>query len=91
MPTSRQLGGSEYGGVQPTKATIQPQGAEALTAGDRLRLGYLTGVETNTESIEDRRQFLGLRPASGRRPRFLLNTGVTSDLELDPNTTIDLT
>lgn len=90
MVTSRQLGGSEYGGVQPTTATIQPKGADALTAGERLRLGYLTGVENDTESIEDRRQMLGLRPASGRPPYFLLNTGVTSELERDPNWEIDL-
>ena len=90
MVSSRQLSGSEYGGVETTKATIQPQSADALTAGDRLRLGYLTGQETDTESIEDRRQFLGLRPADGRRPTYLLNTGITSELERDPNITIDL-
>ena len=90
MPTQRQRSGSEFGGVETTKATIQPQGAEALTAGDRLRLGYLTGVESNTESLEDRRQFLGLRPASGRRPNFLLKTGQASELELNSNFEVDL-
>ena len=90
MPTSRQLTGSEYGGVDRTKATIQPQSAEALTAGDRLRLGYLTGQETDTESLEDRRQMLGLRPADGRPPMFILNTGQASELEKDPRITIDL-
>ena len=90
MPTSRQRSGSEFGGVPTTKATIQPQGADALTAGDRLRLGYLTGVEGNTESLEDRRQFLGLRPASGKRPNYLLNTGQPSELEINSNFEVDL-
>lgn len=90
MATPRQRTGSEFGGVETTKATIQPKGVDALTNGDRLRLGYLTGVENNPESMEDRRQMLGLRPASGRRPFFLLNTGQRSELEINSNFEVDL-
>lgn len=90
VPTPKQLTGSEYGGVQPTKSTIQPKGADALSNGDRLRLGYLTGQEDNPESLEDRRQFLGLRPASGRRPLFLLETGMESELERRSDIEIDI-
>ncbi len=90
MANSRQRSGSEYGGVERTKATVQPKEADTLSAGEILRLGYLTGEEDNTESLEDRRQFLGLRPADGRRPIFLMKTGQKSELELDPNTEIDI-
>lgn len=90
MVSPRQRSGSEFGGVETTKATIQPKGASALSNGDRLRLGYLTGVENNTESWEDRRQMLGLRPASGRRPWFLLKTGQPSELEVNSNFVVDL-
>lgn len=88
--TARQRSGSEFGGVERTKATIQPKDASALSNGDILRLGYLTGEETDTESLEDRRQMLGLRPADGRRPLFLLETGQPSELELNSNFTVDL-
>lgn len=81
--TSRQSSGSEYGGVDRTKATIQPQPPEALGAADHLRLGYLTGEETDTESLEDRRQMWGLRPANGERPTWLLETGQRSQAEID--------
>lgn len=74
-PTSRQLSGSEFGGVEETRATVQPKAAEALSPGERLRLGYLTGNEQYAESLEDRRQMLGLRPADGRRPNWLTHTG----------------
>lgn len=90
MPSRKQLTGSEFGGVQPTKSTIQPKGVDALSNGDRLRLGYLTGEENNPEAIEDRRQMLGLRPADGRRPKFILETGVRSEFELHPDIVIDL-
>lgn len=89
MVTQKQLTGSEFGGVQPTKNTVQPKGVETLSAGERLRLGYLTGVE-DPESIEDRRQFLGLRPASGKRPSYMLNTGQKSELEVNSNFEVDL-
>ena len=81
--TPRQRGGSEYGGVQPTPATIQPMPPEALSAADQLRLGYVSGVETDTESPEDRRQMLGLRPADGRRPSWLSNTGQQSQAQIE--------
>lgn len=79
--TPRQRGGSEFGGVGPTKATLQPSDART-TAAEELRLGYLTGVETDRESLEDRRQMLGLRPADGRRPSWLSNTGQASEAEI---------
>lgn len=55
-----------------------------------MRLGYLTGEENNPESIEDRRQFLGLRPATGRRPLFLLETGVEAEIERRSDIVIDI-
>jgi len=64
-----QIGGSEYGGVQyrarVVNNTVQPKVPEALTAGERLRLGYLTGVEDDSMSYEDRRQMVGLRKPGG--------------------------
>ena len=83
--TSEQLQGSEYSGVSPTKNTVQPKGTDALTNGDRLRLGYLTGDETdssNPENIEDNRQFWGLLPADKARPYWLEGTGRPSEAEI---------
>lgn len=80
--TSKQLRGSEYGGVSPTPNTLQPIPASALTPGEILRLGYLTGEESDTESLEDRRQFLGLRPAGGDRPYWLRETGQLSEADI---------
>jgi hypothetical protein len=70
---AHQKTGSEYGGVEETSATIQPKGPEALSAGEQLRLFYLTGQTTDTEAIEDHRQMLGLLPANGERPKWLKN------------------
>lgn len=85
--TPRQLEGSEYGGVGETRNTLQPKGAEALTASDELRLGYLVGETCDPEqltilSIEDRRQMVGLKPAGDRRPNWLANTGRAAEAEL---------
>lgn len=81
--TPAQQRGSEYGGSPEAKATVQPKGAEALTAGDKLRLGYLTGDELNNpESIEDHRQFWGLLPADKERPFWLEGTGRESEAEI---------
>jgi hypothetical protein len=83
-----QLGGSEYGGVGPTHNTVQPKGAEALSAGDRLRLGYLVGDLTDPLnqqpelSLEDRRQMLGLKPAGASRPVWLAGTGRVPEAEI---------
>lgn len=85
MATSRQKQGSEYGGVQPTLAGgIQPKPSEAITPSEKLRLGYLTGNENSTEptNIEDRRQMLGLRPASGGRPTWLTHISPDDDPRL---------
>lgn len=86
-PNRWQPQGSEFGGVQPTIAGgIQPKGEDALDNGDRLRLGYLTGQEDNTDmynNIDDRRQMLGLRPASGQRPIWLDNVSPTDDPRLE--------
>lgn len=72
--TPRQMSGSEYGGVEETRATIQPKPPEALDNGEKLRLGYLTGQEVDTEALEDHRAFLGLLPAQkGSRPKWLTN------------------
>lgn len=80
-PTSRQLTGSEFCGVERTVSTVQPTPADTLTNAERLRLGYLTGDEKNAESVEDRRQFWGLRPADGKRPNWLQNAGIESEAE----------
>lgn len=70
-----QIGGSEYGGVQyrarVVNNTVQPTDPDTLTATQRLRLGYLTGVEDNPMSYEDRRQFCGLRKADGTPSWFV--------------------
>lgn len=78
----KQNEGTEYSGVSPTAATIQPKGAEALTPGDRLRLGYLTGSESDPDSMEDRRQFYGLKPAGESRPKYLRGTGQTTQAQI---------
>lgn len=73
-PDRRWLEGSEYGGTQETIAGgIQPKRDEALTPGEHLRLSYMTGIDTvqDPHTLDDRRQFLGLRPADGRRPVWL--------------------
>jgi hypothetical protein len=77
--TPAQREGSEFGGTY-SKNTIQPKGSDALTAGEELRLTYLVGdisdtLQTTEMSAEDRRQMLGLKPASNRPPNWLLNTG----------------
>lgn len=84
-PDRRQLGGSEYGGSPDTIAGgIQPKPEEALTNGEKLRLGYLVGDESGNhpDSLEDRRQMLGLRPADGRRPLWLDHVSPTDDERL---------
>jgi hypothetical protein len=67
--------GSEYGGVQyqarQVQNTVQPKVAEALTGNERLRLGYLTGQDDNSMSLEDLRQFVGLRHSDGRPSWFV--------------------
>lgn len=78
-----QRSGTEYGGVVGTPSGIQPQPGETFTAGDRLRLGYTTGNEDDWQSLEDRRQFLGLRPATGERPMWLGNISPVGDPRLD--------
>lgn len=85
--TARQLDGSEYGGVAETVNTVQPKGQEALTPGERLRLGYLVGDTSDTlnqdlTSLEDRRQMLGLKPATNGRPVWLASTGRVTEAEL---------
>lgn len=80
--SAKQLAGSEYGGVGDSPNTLQPIPTTALDNGEILRLDYLTG-EQDTESIEDRRQFWGLRPAGGERPRWIGGTGVTSLADIE--------
>lgn len=67
--------GSEYGGVQYqsriVKNTVQPKVAAALTQTERIRLAALTGGEDNSMSLEDRRQFVGLRHSDGRPSWFV--------------------
>jgi hypothetical protein len=79
----RQLTGTEYGGVETTFATIQPKPVDTLTPAEILRLGYLTGVDHDTESFEDRRQMLGLRKADGRRPEWLTHVSPQNRPELE--------
>lgn len=67
--------GSEYGGVQYrnriVQNTVQPKVSEALTANEILRLGYKTGQDDNSMSLEDLRQFVGLRHQDGRPSWFV--------------------
>lgn len=67
--------GSEYGGVSYSGRivtnTVQPKEPGALTAAERLRLGYLTGREDDPMGLEDRRQFVGLRHPDGRPSWFV--------------------
>ena len=83
----QQLEGTEYSGVeQPVAAGIQPKGVDALTPGERLRLGYVTGIEDSTDriiNIDDHRQMMGLRPASGKRPLWLRGVSPVKDPRLD--------
>lgn len=82
--TARQMTGSEYGGVEETVATVQPKPPEALDNGEKMRLFYLTGQEVDTETLEDHRQMLGLLPANGQRPKWLLQTGAgLSQVEIE--------
>lgn len=82
--TARQMIGSEYGGVEETVATVQPKPPEALDNGEKLRLFYLTGQTVDAEEIEDHRQMLGLLPANGQRPKWLLQTGAgLSQIEIE--------
>lgn len=78
--TPQQWDGTEFGGTDDRTNTLQPKGRDSLTAGEELRLFYTVGDLTDplqqTElSLEDRRQMLGLKPASNRPPNWLLNTG----------------
>lgn len=80
LPNEAQRG-SEYGGA-PSELlynTIQPKPAEAIDAGEQLRLGYTTGEETDWRSLEDRRQMMGLRPAGGRHPEWLTHVSPTNN------------
>jgi hypothetical protein len=82
-----QLQGSEYGGVaHPVAGGVQPKDPEALTNGEILRLGYMTGDEAETRArltLDDRRQMLGLRPAQGSRPRWLEHVNIEEDSRLE--------
>lgn len=85
--TAHQLTGSEFGGVEDPRNSVQPKGQEALTAGEKLRLSYLVGDESDSLqetplSLTDRRQMWGLKPASDLRPTWLVNTGKESEAEL---------
>lgn len=62
---------TEYqgGGVMPN--TIFPKGNDALTPSDKLRLGYITGVEDDSRSSVNPGQFYGnsyFDPNERRRP-----------------------
>lgn len=86
--TNVQIDGSEYGGAV-SRNTVQPKGAAALTSGEQLRLMSLVGdlsdpLQINPiTSLEDSRQMLGLRPASGTRPNWLAGTGRTPQAEIE--------
>lgn len=84
-----QRSGSEYGGVPETPAGIQPKPHDALNNTELLRLGYMTGVE-EWNSIEDLRQFHGLRPANGTRPNWLSHVSTTDDPRLDSRASAEI-
>jgi hypothetical protein len=77
------MSGSEFGGVprRRGRALIQPKPVSARTTGENLMLGYTVGDDPSPEPLEDKRQFLGLLPASHRRPFWLLQTGRKSVAE----------
>lgn len=52
-------GHSEFSGGGPMPNGVFPKGREALTNGDRLRLGYSTGVEDDAKSFVKPHQFYG--------------------------------
>jgi len=81
--SSRQMQGSEFGGVQRRRgrALIQPKPVSARTTGENLMLGYTVGDDASPEPLEDKRQFLGLLPEDHRRPLWLLKTGRRSHAE----------
>lgn len=84
--TPAQRAGSEYGGTY-SHNTVQPKAAEALTAAEQLRLGYLTGdtsdaLQLTELSLEDHRQMLGLKPAGNTRPTWLAGTGRAPQAEI---------
>lgn len=81
VPSSRQIAGSEYGGVEDTTTGIQPKKPESLTNTEKLRLAYLTGQDTDTEALIDRRAMMGL--STEGRPDWLGGTGKTSQAELE--------
>lgn len=85
--TPQQVGGSEYGGVESSRNTVQPKGGDALTAADQLRLGYLVGdlsdpLQQQETSLEDRRQMMGLKSSGISRPVWLAGTGKTPEAEI---------
>lgn len=86
--TPAQYMGSEYGGALYTTNSLQPKGPDAITAADELRLGYTVGDTSDPMqrdrwlSMEDHRQMMGLRPASGQRPTWLVNTGKIPEAEI---------
>lgn len=80
------LTGTEYGGA-PSEFrynNLQPKPAGAqLSAREQLYLGYMTGEDDGDwRSLEDRRQMMGLRPASGTRPEWLTHVSPRDRLEL---------
>ena len=44
---------TEYKGTVPTSNTVTPQPAKLLSPSEKLRLGYLTGQEDDTEAPRD--------------------------------------
>lgn len=50
---------TEYNGGGVMRNSVFPKESEALTNGDRLRLGYTTGREDNSQSIPRPHQFYG--------------------------------
>lgn len=80
-PTSKQMTGSEYGGVEETTTGVQPKPEDALSNTERLRLVYLTGQEDDPEALIDRRAMMGL--STEGRPHWLGGTGKQSHLETD--------
>jgi hypothetical protein len=86
--TGLQKEGSEFGGIDSPRGGVQPKGADALSAAEKLRLFYSVGDITDTLkqtnlSLDDRRQMLGLKPAGDLRPNWLANTGRVPRAEIE--------
>lgn len=84
------MNGTEFGGAPAEDRwnTLQPRRGDDYSTAEQLRSGYTTG-EDDWRALEDRRQMMGLRPADGAHPRWLVNVSPTGDHRLDSEAQIE--